>query len=124
ARHDFYKSTERHNRLHFTFVDFSDFRFCYNLTDTSNRCIDRSFIIGKYLYSTFSVNFIDRNSSTGFALHFLDNFTAWSDNRTDEFFVDRETDNAGRMRLEIFTRSRKRLSHFTKDMQTSLSGLM
>src|SRR5690606_5384738 len=113
------KGTKRHNGFHFSFINFPHLRFGRNGLNPAHSIIDGSFIGGKYLHDSFIVYLLDGNSGTGFALHFLYDFTAWSDHGPNKLFVNAEAYDARGVWFIIFTRGRNGFLHLIQDVQSS-----
>src|SRR5690606_6120300 len=100
SRDDFDERTERHDRLHLAFIDFTYFRFGSYGLDAPHSLVYRSLVIRENLYYPFVVDFINGNGSTGFPLHFLDNFTTRPNHGADKF-LDRKSTRLNSSHVKI-----------------------
>ena len=84
------------NVFHNSLVNFSDFRYCNNLSDSVFGCFYIFFIARNNINYTHVINFFNYNGCICGFLKFLNNFSTWSDNCSNKFFWNNDFFDPGK----------------------------
>ncbi len=119
TRHDFYKTSVRHDRTNSSFIYLTDLRYSNDSADLSDGSVDSSLIRTTHLNLTNTIILVDRDSCTSLFLHTLYNLSTRADHSSNEFFRYVESLNTRNMRFKFNTWLCDSLSYLTEDMLTS-----
>ena len=120
---DLYKRAEGHDVLHCTVVHLSDLRNEDDLLDRLDGAGHSFSVVRADLHDAFFAFFFNGNAGSGIGLDALDDLSARSDHRTDEFLRNAHHFHAWSVRLIICPWSIEGLEHLVQNVQSAGTGL-
>src|SRR5690606_9431179 len=120
---ELHKHSKGHYRNYGSIVYIAHYRYRNDTFNPVFRFDYSIFVNTKNADLAHIVYFFYVNRSSGFALNFLNHFTAWANHRSNEFFIDKHLYNTWCVRFHIRSSFRNSFVHMLQNMESATSCL-